>query len=165
MLPSPLQLDRLFFEEVSVVANPDHERREGTSLQGTNKIECSRNEKTGQWMFRIRIELGKQEGAPVPAYEIKFTGVIVGRRIGERPADVSEEAERRWLGSSLCSILYSAGRQVVLSATATSRYGPFILPAVHFPAADMDLLMRTEGSVDAPGSVGRQKKKATKRKR
>lgn len=129
MLTPSLQLERSFFADVQIKANPKH-------VLGQGEVEVKATQTLGRatqdglrWVVELDLTVAGKENATSPPYNIHLHSVGIFQFAGP---DLSDAQKAHLLAVTGASILYSQAREYLLMLTARGPWGSFQLPTVSF---------------------------------
>jgi preprotein translocase subunit SecB len=129
MQPPPLEIREYFVDALAVQRNPSY--KDGNAHDGTLLVDFDirKAPDAPEFLITMTVDVNKDEAAFRKApYRI---GLAVSGYFGF-PKGTDEEIIQKMIGPNGLSILYGIARGTVAQATACSRHGKFILPAVNF---------------------------------
>ena len=129
MLTPSLQLERSFFTDVHIQADPKHVLGKGEVEVTTSQTLGRASQDGSRWVVELDIAIAGKQGSIAPPYHIHLHSVgtfLFGK------ADVDEAQKARLLAITGVSILYSQAREYLLILTARGPWGSFQLPTVSF---------------------------------
>lgn len=152
----PLQLERSFYDQLSLSAIPEHERGKG-GYEVQTTVQLQAGDSGRRWLLSLTIATKAKPGPP-PPYEIHlkcngFFSVPVPKE--------NEEETARLVGVTGSSMLYSAAREYVLLLTSRGPWGPLQLPTTSFFNISFIKLEKTKtrknpkSTPKSPGKKGR----------
>lgn len=147
-LPPPLSIDNYFVDELYVRALQNDKPAAPQCGDVGISFDIMKNQEAPMYWIMMTIVMGADEKSKLP-YHIKL--VLSG--FYHFPDDLDQETTGKYLSSNALVILYGIARGIIGQATATSRYGKCVLPAVNF----VEIVQKKLEEHKAPKAKGTKK--------
>jgi len=149
MFTPSLQLERSFFTQVEIEADPKHVLGQGQVEVTTTQALGPAAEKGSLWVVELDLSVAGKERSSAPPYRIHLHSVGTFSFPRTAMADVEKA---HLLAVTGVSILYSQAREYILMLTARGPWGPFQLPTVSFIDNEPDREERSALGVREPAA-------------
>jgi preprotein translocase subunit SecB len=155
MRQPPLQLDRLFFAEVTVKSGSTFSS-EPTDAEVKTSVSLSENKENERaWQARLEIEVTPKGERQIP-YEIR---VVAFGQFSVTDEKLDRPHAAQLVAITGASIIYSAAREYLMILTGRGPWGPFQLPTVSFTDVEVGL----EGQETSGGALEQARPKSRRR--
>ncbi len=149
MLTPQLQLERSFFTQVEIAADPQHQPGRTELEVKTTRTMGPACQDGSRWLVELGISVAGKENLPKPPYRINLhsVGTFTFANAGLQDAE-----KARLLAVTGVSILYSQAREYLLMLTARGPWGPLQLPTVSFIDSEPSAEAQLPQQVREPGA-------------